>query len=196
MMMEWWSSSRQRNGRSKRRTEPRTPITGKRQWLGSCICDLAHVQLPEVAMRSSVSARGARERVRWSGVLRRSVAGAAIALLSTTAIGACASGHSHRGADQQIIVHLTNDLAPPSDVTVYAVTQDGTRQTSRRCATEQGSGVEGADGHLTGSDLSNRGGAHRRTTRSCRSRSPSTSALSMIDWDLQTNAMWFPETGE
>jgi hypothetical protein len=172
-----------------------SPIFIERQWLGSCICDLSQIQLPEEVMRCNVSARKTEKRAGPSGALRRSVAGAAMVLLSTTAIGACASGHSHRGADQQIIVHLTNDLAPPSDVTVYAVTQDGTRRLLGDVPPNKDRVLKVPTDIFPGTTF--RIVAERTAGRRIVSQPiTATTALSMIDWDLQTNAMWFPETGE
>ena len=146
-------------------------------------------------MRCNVSARGAEKRVRPSGALRRSMAGAAMALLATTATGACASSHSHRGADQQIIVHLTNDLAPPSDVTVYVVTQDGTRRLLGDVPPNRDRVLKVPTDIYPGSSF--RIVAERTAGRRIVSQPiTATSAVSMIDWDLQTNAMWFPEGGE
>ena len=98
-----------------------------------------------------------------SGALRHSIVAIAAALLATTATGACASGHTHRGADQQMIVHLTNDLAPPSDVTVYAVTRDGTRRLLGDVPPNKDRVLKVPTDILSGIELSNRGGAHRRT---------------------------------
>lgn len=146
-------------------------------------------------MRCNVSARGVEKSVRPSGALRRSVVGAAMALLSTTAIGACASSHSHRGADQQIIVHLTNNLAPPSDVTVYVVTQDGTRRLLGDVPPNKDRVLKVPTDVHSGSRF--RIVAERTAGRRIVSQPiTATSAVNMIDWDLQTNAIWFPETGE
>lgn len=146
-------------------------------------------------MRCNVSARVLAKRARPSGALRRSVAGAALAVLSATALGACASGHTHRGADQQIVVHLTNDLAPPSDVTVYAVTQDGTRRLLGDVPPNKDRVLKVPTDIQPGATfriIAERTGGRRILSQPI----TSTSALSMIDWDLQTNAMWFPEAGE
>jgi hypothetical protein len=146
-------------------------------------------------MRGNGSTRNLANGARPSGTLRRSVAGAALALLSATAMGACASAHSHRGADQQIVVHLTNNLAPPSDVTVYAVTQDGTRRLLGDVPPNKDRVLKVPTDIQPGATfriVAERTGGRRVVSQPI----TSTSALSMIDWDLQTNAMWFPETGE
>ena len=130
-----------------------------------------------------------------SGALRHSIVAVAIAVLTTTAMSACASGHTHRGADQQLIVHLTNDLAPPSDVTVYAVTRDGTRRLLGDVPPNKDRVLKVPTDIYPGSSF--RIVAERTGGRSIVSQPvTTTSALGMIDWDLQTNAMWFPEPGE
>jgi hypothetical protein len=146
-------------------------------------------------MRCIVSARGTEKRVRPGAALRRSMVGAAMALLAATATGACASTHSHRGADQQIVVHLTNNLAPPSDVTVYVVTQDGTRRLLGDVPPNKDRVLKVPTDIYPGTTF--RIVAERTAGRRIVSQPiTATTALSMIDWDLQTNAMWFPETGQ
>jgi len=119
----------------------------------------------------------------------------AMAVMMTAFMGACASGHSHRGANQEIIVHLTNDLAPPSDVTVYAITPDGTRRllgdvppNKDRVLKVPADIFPGTTFRLIAERTGGRAVASQPIT--------STTALGMIDWDLQSNAMWFPEPGE
>ena len=118
-----------------------------------------------------------------------------MAAIASTSIGACASGHSHRGADQQIVVHLTNDLAPPSDVTVYAITQDGIRRLLGDVPPNKDRVLKVPTDIFPGSTF--RIVAERTAGRPIVSQPiTATSAVNMIDWDLQTNAVWFPETGE
>ena len=115
------------------------------------------------------------------------------AFIAVAGLGACATGHSHKGDhEQQLVVHLTNDLAPPADVTIYAVSSDGVR-------------------HLLGDvppndhrvlripkDVSATNSFHLVADKALGRRvvsqpvNPTTSDL-IIDWDLQTNSMWFPE---
>jgi len=138
-------------------------------------------------MRFNVSARTPQRR-------RRSVVGAVVAAAATVAIVGCASGHNRPGSgDGQIIVHLTNDLAPPSDVTVYAVTQDGIRRLL-------GDVPPNKDRALKVPTDVPRGATFRlvaeRTaiTRAVVSQPiTATSGGLFIDWDLQTNAIWYPE---
>jgi anti-sigma-K factor RskA len=145
-------------------------------------------------MTRNVSARSPEKRARWSGLSRRSIVGAAMALLATTAIGACASGHAHRGSgDQQIVVHLTNDLAPPSDVTVFAVSQDGVRRLLGDVPPNKDRVLKVPTDIFPGTVF--RIVAERTGGRPIVSQPiTATSGGQMIDWDLQTNAIWFPET--
>jgi|GEM_PF-592147 hypothetical protein len=146
-------------------------------------------------MKCNIPARTPAARARSIGELRRSVLAVALALLASAFVGACASGHSRRGANQEIIVHLTNDLAPPSDVTVYAITPDGTRRllgdvppNKDRVLKVPADIFPGTTFRLIAERTGGRAVASQPIT--------STTALGMIDWDLQSNAMWFPEPGE
>jgi hypothetical protein len=146
-------------------------------------------------MRGDMPARTLAARARSSGGWRRSVVAVAMAVMTTLFMGACASGHSHRGANQEIIVHLTNDLAPPSDVTVYAITPDGTRRVLGDVPPNKDRVLKVPSDIFPGTSF--RLVAERTGGRAVASQPiTSTSALGMIDWDLQTNAMWFPEPGE
>lgn len=151
---------------------------------------------PEVVMTRNVSVRSLEKRARWSGALRRSIVGAAVALMVTTAIGACASGHSHPGGvDQQIVVHLTNDLAPPSDVTVYAVSQDGIRRLLGNVPPNKDRELKVPNEIFPGTSF--RIVAERTGGRPVVSQPiTANSGGQIIDWDLQTNAVWFPEPGD
>ena len=146
-------------------------------------------------MRGNMPARTLATRARSSGGLRRSAVAVAMALLSTAFMGACASSHSHRGANEQIIVHLTNDLAPPSDVTVYAITPDGTRRLLGSVPPNKDRVLKVPADIFPGTNF--RIVAERTGGRAVVSQPiTSTTAVGIIDWDLQTNAMWFPEPGE
>jgi hypothetical protein len=146
-------------------------------------------------MRGNMLARALPAFARSSGGLRRSAVAVAMALMTSAFMGACASGHSNRGANQQIIVHLTNDLAPPSDVTVYAITPDGTRRLLGDVPPNKDRVLKVPTDIFPGTSF--RLIAERTGGRAVASQPiTSTTALSMIDWDLQTNAMWFPEAGE
>jgi len=146
-------------------------------------------------MRCIVPARRPEDRARSSGLPRRVLAGAAMALLTTATVGACASGHSHKGgAEQEYIVHLTNDLAPPSDVTVYAVTQDGIRRLLGDVPPNKDRALKIPNNVFPGTSF--RIVAERTAGRSIVSQPiTATSTGGMIDWDLQTNGIWFPESG-
>jgi hypothetical protein len=137
----------------------------------------------EVAMRFNVSARS------LVGLVLT-----AFAMMVT--IGACASGHNRKtgGGDQPIIVHITNDLAPPSDVTVYAVTPDGIRRLVGDVPPNKDRALK------VPSDVP-RGSTFRLVAeRSALGRpvvsQPITATTDglIIDWSLQTNAIWYPET--
>lgn len=147
-------------------------------------------------MTRNVSVRSPEKRARRSGALRRSIVGAAVALMATTAIGACASGHSHKGGGggQQIIVHLTNNLTPPSDVTVYAVSQDGIRRLLGDVPPNKDRALKVPNEIFPGTSF--RIVAERTGGRPVVSQPiTANSGGQIIDWDLQTNAVWFPEPG-
>jgi len=118
------------------------------------------------------------------------------AFIAIAGLGACATGHSHKGDHvPQMVVHLTNDLAPPSDVTVYAVTTDGIRRllgdvppNDHRVLHIPNDLPPAASFHLV---------AERTLGRPIVSQ-PVTATTNdlIIDWDLQTNSMWFPEIAQ
>ena len=146
-------------------------------------------------MRCNVSARGLAKRARPSDALRRSMIGAALALLSATALGACASGHSHRGGQEQYVVHLTNDLAPPADVTVFAVGPDGTRRLLGSVPPNKDRALKIPDNLFPGTSfriVAERTGGRRVVSQPI----AATNEGMIIDWDLQTNALWYPESGQ
>jgi hypothetical protein len=145
-------------------------------------------------MKRNLPTRTPATRARSGGDLRRSIVAIAMALMMTAVMGACASSHARRGADEEIILHLTNDLAPPSDVTVYVITQDGTRRLLGNVPPNKDRVLKVPADIFPGTSF--RIVAERTGGRPVVSQPvSSTSSLSMIDWDLQTNAMWFPEPG-
>lgn len=94
-----------------------------------------------------------------------------------------------------MVVHLTNDLAPPSDVTVYAVTPEGTRlllgdvpPNDHRAFRIPSEVSAGTSFHLVADRTLGRRVVSQAVT--------ATSDGLIIDWDLQSNGMWFPEPGE
>jgi hypothetical protein len=147
-------------------------------------------------MRCMVPAPRPEDRAQSSRVTRRTLAAAAMALMSLTAAGACASGHSHKGgAQQQFVVHLTNDLAPPSDVTVYAVSRDGIRRllgdvppNKDRVLTIPNNLFPGTSFQIVAERTAGRAIVSQPIT--------ATSSGGIIDWDLQTNGVWFPEPAQ
>ena len=146
-------------------------------------------------MKCSIPARTQTPRARSIGGLRRSIVAIAVALMASAFVGACASSHARRDANQEIIVHLTNDLAPPSDVTVYAITPDGTRRLLGSVPPNKDRVLKVPADIFPGTAF--RLIAERTGGRAVASQPiTSTTALGMIDWDLQSNSMWFPEPGE
>jgi hypothetical protein len=174
-------------------------ILAHSQW-SPALAGIMHLQVPqvqllEVVMKCNMPARTLAPRARSSSEWRRFVMAVAMVLMTVPFIGACASGHSHRGANQEMIVHLTNDLAPPSDVTVYAITQDGTRRLLGDVPPNKDRVLKVPGDIFPGTSF--RIVAERTAGRAVVSQPISaTSTVGMIDWDLQTNAMWFPEPGE
>src|SRR5947209_15807242 len=160
---------------------------------------LASSNISEDVMNGKTSAVSRTRRPRFTNVRKHSVVAFATALLSTTAIAACAMGHTPRGGDQQqeqqYVVHLTNNLAPPSDVTVYAVSEGGTRRlmgdvppNQDRALTIPNNIFPGTSFRIVAEGTSGRGILSQPITAS--------SGGGMIKWDLQTNAMWFPQSGQ
>lgn len=148
-------------------------------------------------MSLNVSARGHKRLARSRVSLRRSMLGVVVAVAVTTAFGACASGHNRKGGgDQPIIVHLNNDLSPPSDVTVYAVTQDGIRRLIGDVPPNKDRTLKVPTDVPPGSTF--RLVAERSTISRPVVSQPITATTDglIIDWDLQTNAIWYPDTAE
>jgi hypothetical protein len=145
-------------------------------------------------MSCNVSARSPERCARPNGLLRRSIVAAALIFMAATAVGGCASGHSHRGGgeQQQIVVHLKNDLTPPSDVTVYAVTDDGTRRLLGDVPPNKDRVLRIPTEIFPGTRfriVAEPTGGRRVVSQPI---TASNEGL-IIDWDLQTNSMWFPE---
>jgi hypothetical protein len=148
-------------------------------------------------MSLNVSARGLKRLARLRVSLRRSMLGVVVAVAVTTAFGACASGHNRKGGgDQPIIVHLNNDLSPPSDVTVYAVTQDGIRRLIGDVPPNKDRTLKVPTDVPPGSTF--RLVAERSAISRPVVSQPITATTDglIIDWDLQTNAIWYPDTAE
>jgi hypothetical protein len=147
-------------------------------------------------MRLNVSARSRGGLARSSVSLRRSVLGVVVAVAVTTAFGACASSHTRKagGGDQPIVVHLTNDLTPPSDVTVYAVTQDGIRRLIGDVPPNKDRALKVPSDVPPGSTF--RLVAERSAISRPVVSQPITATTDglIIDWSLQTNSIWYPDT--
>ncbi len=88
----------------------------------------------------------------------------------------------------------TNDLAPPSDVTVYAVSQDGVRRLLGDVPPNKDRALKVPNDIFPGTSF--RIIAERTAGRRVVSQPiTATNGGGIIDWDLQTNAVWFPEPG-
>lgn len=149
-------------------------------------------------MRLNVFARSLSRLARSSAWTRRSMLGVVVAVAVTTAFGACASNHNKKTGtgDQPIIVHLTNDLAPPADVTVYAVTQDGIRRLIGDVPPNKDKALKVPSDVPPGSTF--RLVAERTSISRPVVSQPITATTDglIIDWSLQTNAIWYPDSGQ
>lgn len=94
-----------------------------------------------------------------------------------------------------MIVHLTNDLSPPSDVTVYAVSQNGIRRLMGDVPPNKDRAMKVPSDVPRGESF--RLVAQRTTIGRPIVSQPITATGDglIIDWTLQTNAIWFPDTG-
>jgi hypothetical protein len=147
-------------------------------------------------MRLNVSARRLIGLLRSRASRRRSALGLATAVVLTMAAGGCASGHNRKivDGDQPMIVHVTNDLAPPSDVTVYAVTGDGIRRLVGDVPPNKDRAMKIPTDVPRGSSfrlVAQRGALGRGVVS--QPITATTTGL-IIDWSLQTNAIWYPES--
>jgi hypothetical protein len=121
--------------------------------------------------------------------LRRALVGGALALTAGLAPAACATSRA-RGGAPEIVVHLTNNLTPPSDVSIYAVSEDGFRRLLGDVA-PNGRKVLRVPVHGAAQTL--RLVAQLPLGRGLRSQPFTVSGgRTVIDWDLQTNSLWFP----
>jgi hypothetical protein len=150
----------------------------------------------EVAMRLNVSARSPKRVARSSVSLRRWMLGVGAAVAMTAAFGACASSHNRKvsSGNQPIIVHITNDLAPPSDVTVYAVTQDGIRRLVGDVPPNKDKAMKVPTDLPSGSTFRLVAERNKLTRPIVSQPITATTSGLMVDWSLQTNAIWFPDT--
>lgn len=146
-------------------------------------------------MKLNVSARSPKWLARSSVSWRRWMLGVVVAGALTAALGACASSHNRKvsSEDQPIIVHITNDLAPPSDVTVYAVTSDGARRLVGDVPPNKDRAMKVPSGVPSGTSF--RLVAERNALSRPVVSQPITATRTglMVDWSLQTNAIWFPD---
>jgi hypothetical protein len=116
--------------------------------------------------------------------------GGALALAVGLAPEACATSHA-KGKSPEIVVHLTNDLTPPADVSVYAVSEDGFR---RLLGDVPPNGHKVLHASVSGAAQTFRLVAQLPLGRVLRSQpfTISGGGQTLIDWDLQANSMWFP----
>ena len=116
------------------------------------------------------------------------------AFIAAVGVGACATGHSHKGGhEQQLVVHLTNDLAPPADVTVYAVTSDGIRHLLGDVPPNDHRVLRIPNDVSTATTTFHLVADRTLGRRVVSQPVNATSGDLIIDWDLQSNSMWFPE---
>lgn len=146
-------------------------------------------------MSVNVSSRNPKGISRTSRRMRDAIV-VAIATVALMSAGACASGHSPRddGGTVAMVVHVNNNLAPPSDVTIYAVQRDGIRRLVGNAPPNRDVALKIPGNVLPGTEF--RLVADRTGGRSIPSQPISAASRVMIDWDLQTNAVWFPEIGQ
>jgi hypothetical protein len=113
-----------------------------------------------------------------------------LALAFGLAPAACATARA-KGGSPEIVVHLTNDLTPPSDVSVFAVSEDGFR---RLLGDVPPNGHKVLHASVSGAAQTLRLVARLPLGRLLRSQpfTISGGGQTLIDWDLQSNSMWFP----
>jgi len=110
-------------------------------------------------------------------------------LAAALALGACATAHA-KGDASMATVQLTNDLTPPSDVTVYAVTAN-----DRQLLGDVPPGAQTAmQLPLSGPSQRVRLIAQLPSGRAVSSHSfVVTGNTTTINWDLRSNSVWFPK---
>ena len=126
------------------------------------------------------------------GRVRRALVGGALALAVGVSPVACATSHAKgKGSPPEIVVHLTNDLTPPSDVSVFAVSEDGFR---RLLGDVPPNGHKVLHASVSGAAQTFRLVAQLPLGRVLRSQpfTISGGGQTLIDWNLQSNSMWFP----
>ena len=137
----------------------------------------------EFSRRTGTLYRSVRERVRGTLI------GGALALTLGLAPAACATAHA-RGGSPEAVVRLTNDLIPPSDVSVYAVSDAGFRQL---LGDVPPNGQKVLRLPVPGASQTIRLVAERPLGRALRSEPFVVGGShAVIAWDLQSNSIWFP----
>jgi hypothetical protein len=135
--------------------------------------------------------------MRFNVVTRVSMLGKLSAVVALSTVGACMTGHASKTEQhqKQMVVHLTNDLAPPSDVTVYVVSGEGVRVLLGDVPPNDHRVLRIPSDVSAGTSF--RILADRGLGRPVVSQPVTASSTDLIiDWDLQTNSMWFPEVGQ
>jgi hypothetical protein len=121
--------------------------------------------------------------------VRRALIGGALALAAGLAPLGCATSHA-KGKSPEIVVHLTNNLTPPTDISVFAVSGDGFR---RLLGDVPPNGHKVLHASVSGAAQTLRLVAQPPLGRLLRSQPFTISGSeTLIDWDLQSNSLWFP----
>jgi hypothetical protein len=147
-------------------------------------------------MKLNLPARSKIGLARWNSTRQRSMLAIAAAIVAMLTVAGCASHNRKVGdvGDQPMIVHLTNDLAPPSDVNVYAVTQDGIRRLVGDVPPNKDRAMKIPSDVPRGTIfrlVAERGALGRPVVS--QPITATTTGL-IIDWSLQANAIWYPES--
>jgi hypothetical protein len=105
------------------------------------------------------------------------------------ALTACATAHA-KGDAPTATVQLTNDLAPPSDVTVYAISGSG-----RQILGDVPPGAQEAMQLLLSGPSQHVQLIAQRPNGRAVSSHPFvvTASTTVINWDLRSNSVWFPK---
>ena len=141
----------------------------------------------ELLRRAGTPYTSVRERV------HRIFVGSVLTLIVGLALAACATSHARRGP-REAVIHLTNDLIPPADVSIYAVSEDGFRHL---LGDVPPNGRKVLRLPMTGVSQVIRLVAQRPLGRLLRSEPfVLNSAHTTIDWDLQSNSLWFPSDSQ
>jgi hypothetical protein len=135
-------------------------------------------------------------------LVRQALFGSLCVLTLALAPAACATAHARGGASDGVshsasrgapeaIVQLTNDLDPPRDITVYAISNGGSRQLLGEVPPGSKQALRFP---IVGATETVHLVAERDLGRSVRSQPIVLSNnTTVINWDLSTNSIWFPK---